>query len=295
MKPSLRRVAVLVFSFGWFIAWLPRPTSGQHVNQPTPEEAKKFIEQAEQEISELTAKASRADWVGVNFITQDTEAIAADADEALNTAATNYAKQAHRYDKVALSPELARKRLLLEQATEFPAPDDVKSQKELATILASLSADYGKGKWCPDGEGKPCLDITKIERLMATSRDPEQLKRAWVACGGRADAKALRAHGGTGQRWVATIGLRGCGRVVALEVRYAAGRVCQGIRSRVGTVAAAVSLAARLRARATGEEIRRERGASRRADTGAPVGESVGAGVEQRLRPYGFTEAAAEL
>jgi len=180
MKISLRRCAVLAVTLGWLLITPPHPARAQQPNQPTAEEAKKFIEHAEQEIFDLGVKASRADWVQLNFITQDTEGIAADADEALNTASTNYAKQAHRYDKMALSPELARKRLLLEHATEFPAPDDAKSQKELATILASLSADYGKGKWCPGGEGKPCLDITKIERLLATSRDPEELKRAWI-------------------------------------------------------------------------------------------------------------------
>src|SRR5258708_22497403 len=147
---------------------------------PTPEEAKRFIEHAEQELADLELKAERAAWVQLNFITFDTENIAADAEEAANTAATNNAKLAHRYDSVSLSPELARKRLLLEHATEFPAPDDPKPQKELAGILTSLGSDYGKGKWCPDGDANPCMDITKIERLLATSRDPEELKRAWV-------------------------------------------------------------------------------------------------------------------
>jgi len=152
----------------------------QQSTAPTPDEAKRFIEHAEQELFDLGLKAERAAWVQLNFITFDTEIIAADAQEAANTAATNYAKLAHRYDKVPLSPELSRKLLLLEHATEFPAPDDPKAQKELATILTSLGSDYGKGKWCPDGAAKPCLDITKIERLLATSRDPEELKRAWI-------------------------------------------------------------------------------------------------------------------
>src|SRR5580692_5037267 len=158
----------------------PRLVCAQQSAAPTPDEAKRFIEHAEQELSELGLKAARAAWVQLNFITFDTEIIAADAEEAANTAATNYAKLAHRYDNVPLSPELARKRLLLELATEFPAPDDPKAQKELSGILSSLESDYGKGKWCPDGDAKPCLDITKIERLLATSRNPEELKRAWI-------------------------------------------------------------------------------------------------------------------
>src|SRR5215470_2430361 len=116
-----------------------------------------------------------------------------------------------------------------------------------------------------------------------------------VARRGRADAPALRTDGGTGQRGVAATGLRGCGSVVAVEVRHATGRVCERTGSRVGTVASAVSFTARVRARATGKEIRRKRGAAQGANPRAPAGKSLGAGVEQRLRPDGFAEATAKL
>ncbi len=149
-------------------------------SSPTPEEAKKFIESAEQQLFDLSNKAQRAAWVQENFITVDTEQIAADLGEQANTAATRYAKEAHRFDHVQLSPELARKRLLLELAAGFPAPDDPKAQKELAQVLSSLDGDYGKGKWCPDGADKPCLDVTAVGKLMATSRNPDELKRAWL-------------------------------------------------------------------------------------------------------------------
>src|ERR1700760_2499187 len=64
---------------------------------PTPEDARKFIDAAEQNLFDLGLKASRASWVQENFITDDTEQLAADAGEALNTAATKTAKEAHRY------------------------------------------------------------------------------------------------------------------------------------------------------------------------------------------------------
>jgi peptidyl-dipeptidase A len=158
----------------------PASKDGGKKAAPTAEEARKFIEDAEKDLFELSLKASRASWVQENFITEDTEQIAADAGEVVNTASTKYAKQAHRFDGVKLSPELARKRLLLELATGFPAPDDPKAQKELAQILASLDGDYGKGKWCPEGDKGKCLDVTAVEKLMAESRDAEELKRAWV-------------------------------------------------------------------------------------------------------------------
>jgi len=147
---------------------------------PTAKEAKKYIESAEKELFDLGVKASRAGWVQENFITEDTEQIAADAGEVANTAATKYARETHRFDGLKLAPDLARKRLLLELATGFPAPNDPKAQKELAQILASLDGDYGKGKWCPEGEKGKCLDVTAVEKLIAESRDADELKRVWV-------------------------------------------------------------------------------------------------------------------
>jgi peptidyl-dipeptidase A len=147
---------------------------------PTVTEVQKFIEDAEKRLFDLGVKASRAGWVQENFITDDTEQLAAEAGEVFNTASTKYAKEAHRFDGLKLSSELARKRLLVELSAGFPAPDDPKAQKELAQILASLDGDYGKGKWCPDGEKGKCLDVTAVEKLMAESRDPEELKRAWI-------------------------------------------------------------------------------------------------------------------
>jgi peptidyl-dipeptidase A len=184
---GMKRLFVLGFAFAGLmgagraaaqVAPAPKPVA--QATAPTAAEAKKFIEEAELRLFDLGVKASRAAWVQENFITDDTEQIAAEAGEIANTAATNYAKEAHRYDHVNLPPELARKRLLLELATGFPAPNDPKAQKELAQVMASLDGDYGKGKWCPDGDKKPCLDVTAVEKLMATSRDAEELKRAWI-------------------------------------------------------------------------------------------------------------------
>jgi peptidyl-dipeptidase A len=179
MKRTTRWMAAGLVCFG-LCAGMVGAQSSSTAPPPTPEEARKFIEDAEQRLFELGVKAGRAAWVQENFITEDTQQIAADLGEQANTAATKYAKQAHRFDHVQLSPELARKRLLLELAAGFPAPDDAKAQKELAQILSSLDGDYGRGKWCPDGDNKPCLDVTALGKLMASSRDPEELKRAWI-------------------------------------------------------------------------------------------------------------------
>jgi peptidyl-dipeptidase A len=175
-------VAVLALAaLGWIaMAQEARPKRPAQKAPASAAEAIAFLNEAEQRYFDLTNKAQRAQWVQENFITDDTEEIAAEANQELNSFSAEMSKKAHRFDGLKLAPEIARKMLLLKLSTTFPAPADPKEQKELAQVLASLDGDYGKGKWCPDGAGGKCLDITAIERLMATSRDPEELKRAWM-------------------------------------------------------------------------------------------------------------------
>jgi peptidyl-dipeptidase A len=147
---------------------------------PTVEEVKAFLDDAEKRILDLGVKQQQASWVEENFITVDTEALAADAGEALNTLSVELAKQATRFDRLKLPAMMARKMKLLKLASGFPAPNNPADQKELASILASLDGDYGRWKWCPQGEQSKCLDVTAVGTLMAESRDPEELKRAWI-------------------------------------------------------------------------------------------------------------------
>jgi peptidyl-dipeptidase A len=147
---------------------------------PTEREAQAFLDDAESRLFDISVKASRASWVQENFITDDTEQIAADLGEQANTLSAELAKKAARFDGLKLPPVMARKMLLLKLASGFPAPNNSKEQKELAQIAASLDGDYGKGKWCPDSDPAKCLDVTAVGKLMANSRDPEELKRAWI-------------------------------------------------------------------------------------------------------------------
>ena len=113
-----------------------------------------------------------------NFITDDTEAISADANEQSTAVVTELVEQAKRFDGLPLPPALARKFLLLKLGLTAPAPKDPKLRREMIEIGTSLDGDYGKGKYCrkPDD----CLDITAIEQIMSSSRDPKELQDVWV-------------------------------------------------------------------------------------------------------------------
>ena len=181
------------------------PAAAEAAGPPTVAEVRAFLDDAEKRLLDLSVKASRASWVQENFITDDTEQIAADANQALNGLITELATAAHRFDGMKLPEEMSRKLLLLKLSSDFPAPHDLAEQKELAQVAASLDGEYGKGKWCPEGEKGKCLDVTAVGRLFATSRDAEELKRAWIgwhAVGApmRARYERLVALGNKGSR-----------------------------------------------------------------------------------------------
>ena len=146
----------------------------------TKEDAERFIADAEKRLLDLSIKTARADWIKSTFITDDTEALAADANENLIALTTELAEQARRYENVDLSPEAKRKLKLLKLLLTLPAPKDQAERSELTKLAASMEGDYGKGKYCPEGDKGKCLTLTELEDIIGTSRDPEELKRAWL-------------------------------------------------------------------------------------------------------------------
>jgi len=145
---------------------------------PTAAEAQDFMNKAEAKLADLSIKVNRASWVQENFITDDTQAMAADAIDEATAVTTELVEQAKRFDGLTLSPELARKFMLLKLSLTAPAPKDPALRREMTEIGVSLDADYGKGKYCrKNGE---CLDITTIEKVMSTSRNPEELQEVWA-------------------------------------------------------------------------------------------------------------------
>lgn len=162
-----------IFTFAFSVVALKAQNA-----KPTVADAQDFMNKAEARLSELSVKDNQANWVHENFITDDTDALAADVNDEVTAVTTDLVEQAKRYDGLQLPPELARKFLLLKLSLVAPGPKDPALRKEMNDIAVSLDSDYGKGKYC-DSTGK-CLDITAIEKIMGESRDPEQLKQLWV-------------------------------------------------------------------------------------------------------------------
>ncbi|MEO8126757.1 MAG: M2 family metallopeptidase [Bryobacteraceae bacterium] len=148
-------------------------------NTPSVADAKKFLDEADARLLALTNEAGRAAWVQSNFITDDTEALSALANERQIAVAVELAKAATRFDKVTLPPEMARKMKLLKLSLTLAAPSNDKERSEVTRIASSLEGTYGKGKYCAGGDKSKCLDLQDITKIMANSRDEKELKDVW--------------------------------------------------------------------------------------------------------------------
>ncbi|HST79931.1 MAG TPA: M2 family metallopeptidase, partial [Verrucomicrobiae bacterium] len=149
---------------------------------PTLAEAEAFMKKAEVQIDDLTVRASRAQWVQENFITDDTETMAAQAQERLTALITQLALDARRFDKLKKPPELGRKFKLLRLSLVAPAPNNDTERKELTEIASWLDGTYGKGKYCkPQSDGtQKCQSLNDLSRILATSTNPDELLDAWI-------------------------------------------------------------------------------------------------------------------
>ncbi|HSE32499.1 MAG TPA: M2 family metallopeptidase [Pyrinomonadaceae bacterium] len=143
-------------------------------------EGEKFIADAEKRLLDLNLKYAAADWEKSTNITDATEEKSANANKDLIAATTELAEQATKFEGLDFPADTQRKMKLLKLSLTLPAPKNPAEREELTKIAASMEGDYGKGKYCPDGEKGKCLDITALEEIMGTSRDPEKLKQAWL-------------------------------------------------------------------------------------------------------------------
>ncbi|MBV9949849.1 MAG: M2 family metallopeptidase, partial [Myxococcales bacterium] len=182
--------------------------------RPAPGEAADFVAEVERRLRQLWVARDQASWVTENFITDDTEALAAAGEEATAAFVGDAILRARRFDPVRaeLPPDVARKLYLLPFAQTIPAPRDAGARAELAAIETSMTAAYGKGLYCPPpgspllayaqsstkpkgpgqagdkaddhanagGEGgRVCLHLDELSRVLRQSRKPAELAEAW--------------------------------------------------------------------------------------------------------------------
>jgi peptidyl-dipeptidase A len=142
-------------------------------------EADAFVAQAEKELAAYSLLDNRAQWINSNFITDDTDAIAAEFGARGTELGVKYAKGAAKFDKVqGLSFDTRRKLDFLKQGLVLPAPDKPGAADELNQIATRLQSSYGKGKGTLKGQP---INGSDIEEAMGTNRNPDELREMWVS------------------------------------------------------------------------------------------------------------------
>jgi len=169
----------LLFTFGVFVTSCDSTHQGETTYPATADGAEAFMDAAEQELLTYWMASERAAWVQQNFITTDTEAIAADAQAELIGVTMRLASEAARFNSLDLDPALTRKLQMIKTALPLAAPADPALQAELSSITASMGSTYSRGKYCPQGADGDCLDLTDMSRIIGESRDQQQLLDLW--------------------------------------------------------------------------------------------------------------------
>lgn len=150
--------------------------AGTENGPPTLQEAKEFLEQAETDIVELSGFAAKVYWVQANFITEDTNALAAMAGAQGAKLSTRLANEAKRFNDLSLPADMRRKMDGLKRGSNFPAPEKEGAAEKLAKIMTDLEAMYGTGKFEHNGK---TINLGQASDIIASSRDPEELQAVW--------------------------------------------------------------------------------------------------------------------
>jgi peptidyl-dipeptidase A len=154
------------------------PAEKGRTEEPSAAEAAKFLAEAEASLEVLGQHAERNQWVLANFITPDTEALAAAADEKYTAATVQAAARAATFAELpGLDSDTARKLGYLRTGLTIPAPGDPAKSAEQAEIGTRLNGIFGKGQYCRSDD--TCLALGDLENILAHSRDPAEQLEAW--------------------------------------------------------------------------------------------------------------------
>jgi peptidyl-dipeptidase A len=191
MKIRIRTILPTLPALAGLLLFVPTaPAQSAPAAKPTVADALAFIANAEKELGEIIVYANRAGWVQETYITDDTIALFAEANDRLIARETALIYEARKFDGLPLPPDAARKLLLLKLGIGLPAPSDPALRAETTRKAAELDAAYGRGKYCPDANPDHCMGIDDINLKMAASRDPKELAALWT--GWHAVGKPMR-------------------------------------------------------------------------------------------------------
>jgi peptidyl-dipeptidase A len=147
---------------------------------PENETADQFIARVNRELKEMYPQLTAAQWLSSTYINDDSQLLAAKANERYLTQLNSWIEQAKRFEGQEMTPQTARSIQLLKLATSMPAPSDPAKLAELTEIAADMEGMYGAGTYCTD-ENNPatCRQLGALEDVLRNSRDYDEQLEAW--------------------------------------------------------------------------------------------------------------------
>ncbi|MEO9600855.1 M2 family metallopeptidase [Parasphingorhabdus sp.] len=179
MKTAASIVAIAAMALATPALAKHHENEGAETSAPTAADARQFVEDTEQQMFDFSIDAGRIYWINSNFITDDTDALAAKIGAEGTTMSVNAAIEAAKFNDVENLDAVTRRKLdKLRGGIVLPAPTTEGAATELNEIATKLNSAYGKGKGTLNGEE---INGSDIEAAMGTNRDPEELSEMWAS------------------------------------------------------------------------------------------------------------------
>ncbi|QSX75255.1 M2 family metallopeptidase [Lysobacter arenosi] len=155
-------------------------TGGTAATAPAGETADQFIARVNDEYRKMFPEMSAAQWLSSTYINDDSQLLAAKANERYLAQLNSWIEQSQRFEGQQMSPATARAIQLLKLGTSMPPPKDPAKLEELTKIASKLEGMYGAGTYCTgDGDAKKCRQLGELEDVLRSSRDYDTQLDAW--------------------------------------------------------------------------------------------------------------------
>ncbi len=141
--------------------------------------ASDFIANAEQRIRDNNEYHSRVDWVKSNFITYDTNWLAARASATTTKLSIDLASGARRFAGLDLPEDMDRKMTKLQLSLTIPAPPGQAAADELAELRGRLETTYSTGRGMYRSQSRPLVELEDRMRTVRNARDLEEMWTSW--------------------------------------------------------------------------------------------------------------------
>jgi len=145
----------------------------------TAQGAAEFVAAAEKDLFAFSVDNARINWVNYTYLTDDTDALAAQSNGLLTEKQVDYAVEAAKFAKLpGLDPDVSRKLGILRQSIVLPAPTTSGAAAQLSEISTRLASTYGKGRGTLDGKE---INGSKIESEMGNlTHTPAEFAEMWT-------------------------------------------------------------------------------------------------------------------